>query len=58
MLLIGVVILLDFLQGKIKDNSWLIVIFKVILFLAIIFLYGLIVKYFAELFHIEWKGDF
>ncbi len=50
-------ILFEYFQEKINDTTWLIVISKIVLAFILISIFVSILKYFAGLYSIEWKGD-
>lgn len=57
LLLVGGSLLFEHIQEKIKDTTWLIVVSKIVIAIALVAIYTLIIKWAAGLCHIEWKGD-
>lgn len=50
-------LLFEHFQEKIKDSTWLIVASKIAIAIILLVVYGLILKWVAGLYHIEWKGN-
>ena len=57
LLLVGGSLLFEHFQENIKDTTWLIVVSKIVIAIALVAIYTLIIKWAAGLCHIEWKGD-
>lgn len=55
--LVGGSLLFEHFQEKIKDTTWLIVVSKIVIAIALVAIYTLIIKWAAGLSHIEWQGD-
>ena len=47
----------EYFQEKIVDSTWKIVALKIVIAIALIVFYGLALKWFAGIYHIEWKGN-
>ena len=54
----GGAFLFDYFQEKIDDSTWIIVISKIAIAIALLVVYGLILTWVAGLCHIEWQDDF
>lgn len=56
-LLVGGSLLFERFQEKIEDDTWLIVVAKIIIAFTLLVAFIMILKWAAGLSHIEWKGN-